>query len=240
MALSNLRGDARAHGIALSDAQMALFEGYALLLAEWAARANLVSDATPSVVERRHFLESLAFGAALRERELIRPDSRVLDLGSGAGFPGVALKIGWPDLRLTLLEATGKKTEFLAALVEALRLKDVDILTGRAEDLAHDAEWRGAFDVVVARAVAPLPALLELGLPFARVGGRLATVKGSRAAAELAASRHALTVLGARAATFGLGLRVPGPPQQIIVAVKLRATPDEYPRRAGMPAKSPL
>ena len=240
MALSNLRGDARAHGITLSDAQVNQFERYAKLLAEWSARMNLVGDATASVVERRHFLESLAFGAALRERELIRPDSRVLDVGSGAGFPGVVWKIAWPELRLTLLEATGKKTEFLAALVDALGLRDVRILTGRAEDLAHDPGLRASFDLVVARAVAPLPALLELGLPFARVGGRLATVKGSRAAGELAAARRALEVLGARTAMFGLGLRVPGPPQQVIVAVKLRQTPEAYPRRAGVPSKTPL
>jgi 16S rRNA (guanine527-N7)-methyltransferase len=240
MALSNLRGDARAHGVALDRQQIEAFERYAALLAEWSTRTNLVADATPSVVERRHFLESLAFGAALRERELLRPESSVLDLGAGAGFPGVPMKLAWPGLRLALLEATGKKAEFLAALVEALALEGVRVLTGRAEDLAHDAGLRASFDLVTARAVAPLPALLELAIPFARVGGRLATVKGSRAAGELATSRHALQVLGARTAMFSLGLRVPGPAQHIIVAVKLRETPAEYPRRAGMPAKSPL
>jgi len=240
MALSNLRGDARTHGVLLDDRQLAAFERYATLLGEWSQRANLVGDATPSVVERRHFLESLAFGVALRERELLRPDSTVLDLGTGAGFPGVPMKIAWPGLRLSLLEATGKKTEFLQALVAALRLEDVRILAGRAEDLAHDPTLRASFDLVTARAVAPLPALLELALPFARVGGRLATVKGSRAAAELAAARQAVQTLGARTAIFDLGLRVPGPAQHVVVAVKLRPTPDDYPRRPGVPAKSPL
>ena len=238
MTLSNLRRGARAHGVTLDDAQAALFDRYAALLRAWSDRANLVADATAAVVERRHFLESLAFGAALREREILRPDSALLDIGSGAGLPGVVLKIAWPALRLTLLEATAKKTAFLAALVEDLGLDGVRVLTGRAEELAHDATLRGAFDLVVARAVAPLPVLLELALPFARVGGRLATVKGSRTQDEVAASRRALEVLGGRCVTFPLD--VPGPRQQVVVTVKLRETPDTYPRRAGVPSKHPL
>ncbi len=238
MALSNLRRGARDHGVTLDDTQAAQFERYAVLLRAWSDRAGLVADASAAVVERRHFLESLAFGAALREREVLRPDSALIDIGSGAGLPGAVLKIAWPTLRLTLLEATAKKTAFLAALVEDLRLDGVRVLTGRAEELARDEALRGAFDLVVARAVAPLPVLLELALPFARVGGRLATVKGSRTQAELAAARHALDVLGARCVTFPLD--VPGPRQQVVVAVKLRETPDAYPRRAGVPNKRPL
>ncbi|MHB8375578.1 MAG: 16S rRNA (guanine(527)-N(7))-methyltransferase RsmG [Dehalococcoidia bacterium] len=238
MALSNLRHDAEAHGVTLDAAEAALFERYAALLSAWSGRANLVADARGDVVARRHFLESLAFGAALRQREILRPDSTLLDIGSGAGFPGVALKIAWPQVRLTLLEATAKKTAFLAALIADLPLSGVRVLTGRAEELARDVSLRGAFDLVVARAVAPLPVLLELGLPFARIGGRLATVKGSRVADEVAASSRALDVLGARTVTFPL--QVAGPPQQIVVAVKLRETPDVYPRRAGVPKKHPL
>ena len=147
----------------------------------------------------RHFLESIALGAALREREMLRPDAAVLDVGAGAGFPGVLLKIAWPGIRLTLIEATAKKTAFLSALVEALAFGERRVLTGRAETLAHDPALRGRFDLVVARAVAPLPALLELTLPFARVGGRVVTPKGSRAELEIAASARALEVLGGRA-----------------------------------------
>ncbi|MBF6600435.1 MAG: 16S rRNA (guanine(527)-N(7))-methyltransferase RsmG [Dehalococcoidia bacterium] len=233
-----LRTEAATYGVVLSDEQVAQFDAYARLLGQWSERVNLVSDASEDVVERRHFLESIALGAALRERELLRPDSGVIDVGSGAGFPGVVLKLVWSSLRLTLLEATGKKTAFLDALVGALGLSDVTVRTGRAEELAHEAGLRGAFDLAVARAVAPLPALLELTLPFVRTGGRVAAVKGSRAAAELAASRLALDALGARA--LAMPLRVPGPPQRIIVAVKQRETPSEYPRRTGVPQKQPL
>jgi 16S rRNA (guanine527-N7)-methyltransferase len=238
MLLPHLEPLARTHGVALTDAQLAQFETDARMLEEWSQRANLVADARPETVERRHIVESIGFGAALRERELLRPDSSVIDVGSGAGFPGVVLRIVWPGIGLTLLEATGKKTAFLVALVDALGVGDVRVVTARAEDAAHDAGLRGAFDLVVARAVAPLPVLLELTLPFARVGGRVAAAKGSRAAEELAASKNALAVLGARAVM--MPLRVPGPPQQIIVAAKQRPTPDEYPRRPGVPKKQPL
>ena len=239
MADSNLREAAAAYGVTLSDDQLVQLDGYARMLEEWSQRANLVGDASRDVVQRRHFAESIAFGAALRERELLRPDSRVLDVGAGAGFPGLVLKICWPGIALTLLEATAKKTAFLVAVVDALGLGDTtQVLTGRAEDLAHHERLRERFDLVVARAVAPLPALLELTLPFARVGGRLAAVKGARADEELRASQRALDLLGARAIT--IPLRVAGPKQQIIVAAKQRATPEAYPRRPGVPAKQPL
>lgn len=236
--LELLAREAPAYGLRLSETQLEQFQQYHTLLVEWSDKVNLVGDADAEVVQRRHFLESIALGAALREREVLRPDSHVLDVGAGAGFPGVPLKIAWPGIHLTLIEATAKKTAFLTALVEALGLHDVAVLTGRAETLAHQPELRAQFDLVLARAVAPLPTLLELTLPFARVGGRVVTPKGSRAADEIAASSRALQALGGRA--FVVPFAVPGPPQQLIAIQKLRATPPEYPRRPGVPAKTPL
>jgi 16S rRNA (guanine527-N7)-methyltransferase len=236
--LDLLSSGALAHGVKLDGPRLRRFERYLDLLREWAPRVNLVADAAPDIVQRRHFVEAIALGAALRERELLRPDSLVLDVGAGAGFPGVPMKIVWPSIQLTLLEATAKKAAFLSALVAALELDDTPVFTGRAEALGHDPSLRGRFDLVLARAVAPLPALLELTLPFARLGGRVATPKGSRAAAEIEASANALRVLGARA--FSMPLPVAGPAQTLIVALKLRPTPDDYPRRDGVPAKAPL
>jgi len=233
-----LRAEAPSYGVHLTDAQIARFERYLMLLSEWNERINLVADASPDIVQRRHVLESLALGTALREREVLRPDSRVIDVGAGAGFPGVALKIAWPSIHLTLLEATAKKTAFLSAVVEALSLDDTPVLTARAEEAARDTNLREAFDLVLARAVAPLPALLELTLPFARVGGRVATPKGSRASEEVARAKNALSVLHAK--LFTLPLNVPGPPQTLVVALKQASTPPEYPRRPGVPGKSPL
>jgi len=229
---------ARAYGVRLSDGQRCQFERYLALLGEWSRRTRLVGNADPEVVQRRHFVESIALGVALRERELLRPGADVLDLGAGAGFPGVVLKIVWPAMRLTLIEATAKKTAFLSALVEELALEETEVITGRAETLAHEPRLRGRFDLVVARAVARLPVLVELALPFARVGGRLVTPKGSRAGQELARAAHALEVLGGEA--FMAPLRVPGPPQTLVAVVKRRPTPAAYPRRPGVPGKSPL
>lgn len=236
--LQVLETEAPAYGIKLREGQIAQFQSYLDLLIEWSKRANLVGDVNPEVVQQRHFLESIALGAALREREILRPDATVIDVGAGAGFPGCVLKIVWPSIHLTLIEATAKKAAFLSALVATLGFDATPVLTGRAETLAHDGALRERFDLVVARAVAPLPALLELTLPFARIGGRVVTPKGSRADEEVAAASNALRVLGARVVV--VPLNVPGPPQKLVAAVKQRATPAEYPRRDGVPAKLPL
>jgi 16S rRNA (guanine527-N7)-methyltransferase len=236
--LAMLSRESAVYGVRLTSTQVRQFETYLSLLGEWSQRVNLVGNASAEVVVRRHFLESIALGAALREREILRPDACVLDVGAGAGFPGAVLKIVWPAIRLTLLEATAKKAAFLAALVDALEFDSTPVLAGRAETLAHDPTLRGRFDLILARAVAPLPTLVELTLPFARVGGRVVTPKGSRATEEIAAAAHALAVLGGTA--FTAPLHVPGPAQTLVCVVKQRETPAEFPRRPGIPAKSPL
>jgi 16S rRNA (guanine527-N7)-methyltransferase len=236
--LETLAVEAEHYGVRLSGEQMGQFERYLRLIADWSTRINLVSDASPEVVIRRHVLESIALGATLREREVLRPGARVLDVGAGAGFPGAVLKIAWPAIALTLLEATAKKGAFLQALVEEAPLTDTTVVIGRAETRGHDPALRERFDLVVARAVAPVRTLAELSLPFARVGGRVVSPKGSRAAAEVAEADRALRMLGGRALT--VPFRVPGPPQTLVVLVKESGTPDLYPRRAGVPARSPL
>jgi 16S rRNA (guanine527-N7)-methyltransferase len=229
---------ARARGVTLSDTEVSQFERYLSLLTEHSSRVNLVASTEPAIVIRRHFLESIALGSTLRERGIMRGGAKVLDLGAGAGFPGAVMKIVWQDLRVTLVDATAKKTAFLSALVEELGLEGVEVVTGRAEALAHDPRWRGRFDLVVARAVAPLAVLVELGLPFGRVGGYLVSPKGSRAAAELSAAGRALETLGGEAESWPF--EVPGPKQTVVAVRKLRETPSGYPRREGVPAKSPL
>ena len=157
-------------------------------------------------------------------------------MGAGAGFPGLPLKIARPDLRLTLLEATGKKARFLEHLAAALSLDGVTVVAERAETFAG----REAYDLVLARALAALPALLELTLPFCRVGGVvLALKKGARLPAELASAGRALAILGGQLADpreYELG----GERRQLIVVRKVSPTPAGYPRRPGLPAKKPL
>ncbi len=225
-------------GVHLTERQQEQFERYVELLLEWSARANLVGDASEDVVRRRHFFESIALGAALREREVLRPRSEVVDIGAGAGFPGVPIKIVWPEIRLTLPDATAKKTAFLAALVAALGLEGVQVVTARAEDAGHDRDLRARFDLVLARAVASVRTLVELALPFARVGGRVVAPKGSHADAEVADAHGALAALHSKA--FVVPFEVPGPAQKLVVLVKDAETPEEYPRRSGMPKKHPL
>lgn len=236
--LESLVRRAAEYGVRLTDEQVGAFSVYYRLLVEWSKRANLVGDTSEDVVVQRHFVESIALGAALREREILRPDADVLDLGAGAGFPGIPMKIAWTAIRLTLLEATAKKSAFLSAVVEELQIGETAVLTGRAETLARDPALRERFDLVVARAVAPLPALVELALPFARVGGRLVTPKGSRVEEELAAAEAALGALHGQA--FVVPFEVPGPQQRLVAVLKKGQTPAEYPRGPGKPSRRPL
>jgi 16S rRNA (guanine527-N7)-methyltransferase len=236
--LEELAQQADHYGVPLSAEQLGQFATYASMLVESNTRTRLVSDASEAVVVRRHFTESIALGCTLRRRGLLKDGSSLLDIGSGAGFPGAVIAVAWPDVEVTVLEATAKKAAFLLALVERLPLANTRVALGRAEDLGRDVLMREAFDMVTARAVAPLPTLLELALPFLLVGGWLASPKGSRAQNELDSAARALDVLGgeAEAAEFELA----GPLQTLVLIRKVRPTPDAYPRRAGMPGKSPL
>jgi 16S rRNA (guanine527-N7)-methyltransferase len=215
----------------LDEGQLRQFEVYGSELMDWNQRVNLTAITEPSAVERLHFVYSLAcLLSAFGDR------ADVLDVGAGAGFPGLPLKIARPDLELTLLEATGKKARFLEHIVVRLGLDRVHVVADRAETFAG----RELFDVVVTRALAAMPALLELTLPFCRIGGSvLALKKGAGLGAELASAAHALQVLGGELGephTYELD----GEPRQVVVVRKVRETPSAYPRRPGLPAKKPL
>ena len=212
---------------------MAAFDRYRDELLDWNQRINLTAVREPSAVDELHFADSLAC--------LLEPlpaGALVLDVGAGAGLPGLPLKIARPDLRLTLLEATGKKARFLEHVVSVLGLEGVTVVNERAETYAAAA--REAFDVIVARALAALPTLLELTLPFCRLGGAvLAMKKGAALGEEVASAGRALQVLGGELApehTYDLA----GEQRAIVVVRKVRPTPPQYPRRPGVPAKNPL
>ena len=241
--LSILVRGAQRLGVELNARQLDLFERYLRLLQAASSRVSLTSVTGYEAVQQRHFLESLALLPALRRVGLLAAGGRerVLDLGAGAGLPGLPLKIAVPGLSLTLLEATGRKAAFLRETVVELELERVEVLAARAEDLARQPQRREAYDLVLARAVAPLPTLLELALPLVRVGGTLAAPKGSRAAQEVSRSERALDLLSGRVLSVA-ALAVPGaehPPQLVLVS-KVAHTPETYPRRSGVPAKRPL
>ncbi|HEY7270926.1 MAG TPA: 16S rRNA (guanine(527)-N(7))-methyltransferase RsmG [Dehalococcoidia bacterium] len=226
----------------LSDEAIAKLTAYRDLLAASAREFNLVSASVrgPEAIERRHIGEALAFGALLAERGLLADGARVLDVGSGAGLPGLPLKLAWPALDVTLLEATGKKCRFLDAVASQLGLQGLSVVEGRAEEVAHDPAHRGAYDLVLARAVAPLPVLLEYCLPFVREGGAMAAIKGSGAQRELAASEAALRELAARLEQAA-ELHAPDTPAQtVFILRKTGPTPERYPRRTGIPTKRPI
>ena len=230
-------------GVELNNHQLDAFEHYYRLLRAASSRLSLTTVTSYEGVQQRHFLESLALLRPLREIGSLAPGARerVLDLGAGAGLPGLPLKIAAPELSLTLLEATSRKAAFLREVVAELAMEQVEVLTGRAEDVARQPGRRAAYDLVVARAVASLPALLELALPFLRIGGVLATPKGSGAQREAVRAERALGVLGGWLVSLA-PLSVPGAGHQpwLVLVRKVAATPETYPRRAGLPAKRSL
>ncbi|NWF68989.1 MAG: 16S rRNA (guanine(527)-N(7))-methyltransferase RsmG [Chloroflexi bacterium] len=224
-------------GVQLSAEQEAQFTTYARLLVEWNAHVNLTAISDEEGIEVRHFLDSLSVVKALPPR----PDLRLIDVGTGAGFPGLPLRIALPHVRLTLLEATGKKLQFVQTVIDTLALSGCDTLHARAEEAAHLPAQRGQYDVVLARAVARLPALVEYLLPFAKVGGRCIALKGTTAQAEAADARRALALLGGRLAAVHT-LRLPGVADEhaLVVVEKTVPTPAIYPRKPGIPTRKPL
>ncbi len=229
---------ARALGFDLTQAQARAFERYRDAVIGAAARFNLTAVRDPEGIERRHFLESLALGRRLVDAGALPPDGdcQALDLGTGAGFPGLPLKIAWPRLRLSLLDSNEKRCEFLRGLVAELRLSDVEVLVGRAETWGRDQAHREAYDLVLARAVAPLMVLVEYALPFLSVGGWLAASKGTAGSRELDEAALAITELGGGEVTT-LPMT---PPLTLVLVRKTGPTPERYPRRVGVPAKRPL
>ena len=219
--------------------QLDAFRAYLEELEAARPRLRLTALTDPEAVQRRHFLEPLALLLALERLGALGTD--VIDIGSGAGFPGVPIKIVRPELRLTLLEANGKRAAFLERLVQRLGLKNVTVVNRRAEEAARDSDHREAYDLALARAVAPLPVLVELALPFLRVGGALAAPKGSGARREIAEAASALAACGGAVAYVG-ALEVPEmeTPPTLVVIRKESPTPARFPRRPGIPAKHPL
>jgi 16S rRNA (guanine527-N7)-methyltransferase len=223
--------------LSLTTAQVAQFETYAHELAAWNAHTNLTAITAPEAVQVRHFLDSLSLAQAVS----FYPGMRVMDVGAGAGFPGLPLKIAFPNIHLTLLEATGKKVAFLKHIVQTLGLTGVETLHARAEEAGHMPGQRGSYDLVAARSVARLPSLVEYLLPLAKLGGQCIAMKGLTAADEAAAARRALTILGGRVRQIE-AVQLPGVADvhYLILIEKIAHTPSAYPRKPGTPTQKPL
>ncbi len=224
----------------LSAPQVAAFRAYADELAEWNQKFNLTAIKNPAEVEIKHFLDSLTCLLAIRGTRHPSPVS-LIDVGTGAGFPGLPLKIVCPEMRLTLVESVGKKMTFLEHIVGRLGLKEVTLVKARVEEAGREAAHREKYDWAVARAVAEMRTLLEYMLPLVKVGGKVLAQKGENAPAETHGAGHTAQVLGGCLAQI-TPVELPGIAEQrfLVVFDKVAATPGKYPRRPGTPGKEPL
>jgi 16S rRNA (guanine527-N7)-methyltransferase len=222
----------------LTPTQVQAFEVYAQELLLWNRHTNLTAITEPEEIEIKHFVDSLSCLRVFRPHP---PTQRVIDVGTGAGFPGLPLKIVYPMLDLTLVEATGKKVDFLRHVVDRLGLRRVTLINDRAETLGQMPEHREQYHWVLARAVAAMPTLAEYLLPLCKVGGHCLPQKGESAPQEVAEAQHAIGLLGGRLVQLTpLELPTVVETRYLVDIVKIAATPPAYPRRPGIPAKRPL
>ncbi len=234
-----LAGGASELGLKLSSAQLSQFDLYYREMADWNQRVNLTSITEHAAVQVKHFLDSLT--VCLAYPQGVPPVLRIVDIGAGAGFPGLPLKLAFPDTHLLMVESVGKKARFLEHLVDLLALADVEVMTGRAEDLAHMPELRGSHDLALGRGVAKLRVLLEYTLPFCAVGGRVVVLNHRSVEQELAGASRAMEALGGRMGeSYPVEVSGLTDDRVVVVVEKVRATPDRYPRSPGIPAKRPL
>ena len=229
-------------GLDLSDEMLRALDTYAAMLVKTNEVMNLTNITDDEGIAVRHFIDSLTLVPYIREEQKRagREDLCIIDVGTGAGFPGIVLKIAVPDIRLTLLDSLQKRLNFLDEVSSALGLENVKTIHGRAEDAGHDPSLREKYDVSCARAVANLPVLCEYCLPFVSKGGAFLAMKGN-VDDEEKASGKALKILGGEKERTDRFL-LPGTDmnRSIVVVRKIRSTPSRYPRQAGKPSKNPL
>lgn len=235
--MDELASWAAAFGLNLSPNQLEQFAVYEVLLLEWNERISLTAIREPRQIRLRHFLDSLScitVTGSLDGRSLI-------DIGSGAGFPGIPLKIACPGLELAVVESIEKKARFLEFVAKSLELAGVTVIADRAEIVGRDPAYREQFDWAVARAVADLRVLVELCLPLVRVGGAMLAQKGQNAASEIASAAPAIARLGGGEVVLSEIILPEIEQKHYLVNIpKIRFTDDRFPRRVGVPAKRPL
>jgi len=228
-------------GIELNASMVEQFELYYQVLIEWNKKFNLTAITDYQEVQIKHFVDSLTVTMALTKQESTKPGLSIMDIGTGAGFPGIPLKIMLPQSRLVLLEATTKKVTFLRYAAQRLELENVEIVAGRAEEVAHLPLYRQQFDLVVSRAVASLSSLVELALPFCQIGGKFVAQKKGDSRQEIDRAIKAIDVLGGRLSRVR-ELEVEGlsDGRYLVIIDKIYITPEKYPRRTGVPVRRPI
>jgi 16S rRNA (guanine527-N7)-methyltransferase len=224
-------------GVHLTGRQVVALMAFERELLAWNEKFNLTAIRDAEGIRTKHFLDSFSCVLAWKEN----PPRRLIDIGTGAGFPGIPLKILYPSMRLTLVESVGKKANFCQHMIETLKLEATEVISARAEDVGQMPAHREAYDWAVARAVANLPVLAEYLLPLVQVGGAMLAQKGQSGPAETHKAEKALKILGGRTRQL-LPVTLPGVADErfLVVVDKVAATPPQYPRKPGIPAKKPL
>ena len=224
-------------GIEASDKMLADFQKYKDILVEWNQKMNLTGIEDEKEVFIKHFLDSISAVS----KGYIKNGMSLIDVGTGAGFPGMPLRISLPDLKVTLLDSLNKRINFLQEVANQIDIDDIEFIHGRAEDFGKDENYRECFDIATARAVAGLPALMEFCVPFVKVGGHFVCLKGPNANLELEESKKAMEVLGIEYIEK-IDIKLPeiDLDHNILVFMKVKNTPSKYPRKAGKVTKNPI
>lgn len=232
-----LKKAAEEYGISLSETQLQQFDRYQELLVEWNQKMNLTALTEPKDVAIKHMIDSVS----VYDEKWFSEGMSVIDVGTGAGFPGLPLKILCPSLKVTLLDSLNKRVKFLETVVSELGLSDIVCVHARAEEAARQKQYREKFDAVVSRAVARLPILAEYDLPFVRVGGFFAAMKGAKYEEEAEEAKKAVRLLGGGEPVLR-EIKLPelDDKRGIIYIRKEKKTPSVYPRKAGTPEKNPI